>query len=55
MRQYFKKLTTEANTDAPDELADELMLLAEGAIVMAYVAGDANAAARAKATAGKLI
>ncbi len=53
--KYVRELTLAASISEHKTLADELMLLAEGAIVMAYVAGDKNAAANAKSAAGKLI
>ncbi len=53
--KYVRELTMAAGVTAPGELADEIMLLMEGAIVMAYVADDQNAAQNAKAAAAKLI
>ncbi len=53
--KYIQELTTAAGVTNPEELAGELMLLIEGAIVMAYVARDQNAATRAKKTAEKLL
>ena len=53
--KYLRELTKAAGTTEPEDLADALMLLMEGAIVMAYVAGDRKAAARAKTAARKLI
>jgi len=52
---YLRELTKASDLSNHETLADELMLLAEGAIVMAYVAGDKSAAARAKGAAEKLI
>lgn len=52
---YFRELARAAKVPKHEELAGELMLLAEGAIVMAYVAGDKKAAATAKSAAEKLI
>ncbi len=53
--KYIRELVTAAGAADPDELANELVLLMEGAIVMAYVVGDKKAAARAKVAANKLI
>ena len=52
---YVRELTKSAGATEPDALAQGLMLLMEGAIVMAYVAGDRNAAERAKTAAKMLI
>ena len=52
---YVRELTKSAGATEPDALADGLMLLMEGAIVMAYVADDPNAAANAKKAAESLI
>ena len=52
---YVRELTKSAGATEPDALADGLMLLMEGAIVMSYVAGDRNAATRAKMAAEALI
>ena len=53
--KFVRELSIAAGVPEPEELANELMLLMEGAIVMAYVAGDRKAAARAKTAARKLI
>ena len=53
--KFLRELTVAADATEPEELADGLMLLMEGAIVMSYVAGDQNAAARAKTAANTLI
>jgi AcrR family transcriptional regulator len=53
--KYLRQLARAAEVPAPDELADELMLLMEGAIVMAYVAGDQKSPRRAKNAARKLM
>jgi len=53
--KFLRDLSCAAGAHESEELADELMLLMEGAIVMAYVAGDHEAAGRAKNAAGKLI
>ncbi len=52
---YVRELAEAAGVKGPDALAQGLMLLMEGAIVMAYVADDPNAAANAKKAAGTLI
>ncbi len=55
IRRYLGEIANEAGINEAEALADELMLLMEGAIVMAYVAGDHNAAGRARLGAQKLI
>jgi len=55
MQRYITELVEATAASAPDELAASLMLLAEGAIVMAYVADDDKAAIRAKSAAEALI
>jgi AcrR family transcriptional regulator len=55
MQKYIRDLAKLAGVQNHDELADEFMLLAEGAIVMAYVVGDRNAAMGAKKAAQKLL
>ena len=55
MLRYITELAEAAGAPTPDELAASLMLLAEGAIVMAYVADDDKAAIRAKSAAEALI
>ena len=52
---YVRALTKSAGAKESDALADGLMLLMEGAIILSYVAGDGNAAARAKTAAEALI
>ncbi len=52
---YLVELTTAAEAKDPDALAQGLMLLMEGAIVMAYVAGQNDSAAQAKITAKTLL
>jgi hypothetical protein len=52
---YVRELTKSAGAKEPDALADGLMLLMEGAVILSYVAGDGNAAARAKTAAEALI
>ena len=53
--RYLQDLATETDASEPGELANELMLLMEGSIVMAYVAGDQQAASRARRAAAKLV
>jgi AcrR family transcriptional regulator len=53
--RYLQDLATATGVSEPGELANELMLLMEGSIVMAYVAGDQQAASRARRTAAKLV
>ena len=53
--RYLQDLATETGVPEPVELANELMLLMEGSIVMAYVAGDRQAATRARRAAEKLL
>ena len=55
IRRYLGEIANETRITEPEALADELMLLMEGAIVMAHVAGDENAAVRAKQGAQKLL
>jgi AcrR family transcriptional regulator len=55
MLRYLRELTRTAGVADSDQLAEELMLLMEGAIVMAYVTGDRNAAANAARAAARLI
>lgn len=52
---YFREQAEAAGADDAPGLALELMLLMEGAIVMAYVAGLDDAAGQAKAAARKLL
>ena len=52
---YFEELARAADLNAPQQLAEEINLLHEGAISVAHVTGDPNAAARAKAVAARLI
>ncbi len=55
MLAYVRGLAEAAGADDADALAHGLTLLAEGAIVMAYVAGDRRAARHAKAAARTLV
>ncbi len=52
---YFEELARAADLSAPQQLAEEINLLHEGAIAVAHVSGDPNAAARAKTMAARLI
>ena len=54
VRGYLTALAKEAGAGDPAALADQLMLLLEGAIVMRHVAGDRQAAVKAK-TAGETL
>ena len=55
MRDYIKKLCLEAGAKDPDELADALALLLEGAIVTAQVGKKPSAAEIAKKTAQEIM
>lgn len=55
VRSYLKQAAEDAGADDPPELASELMMLVEGATVMAYVAGDKEAAGSARRAAETLI
>jgi len=55
MLRYVRQLAEAAGAADPEELAHGLMLLMEGAIVMRHVAGDREAAARAKTAAKRLV
>ncbi len=52
---YVRELATDAGAEDADALARELMLLMEGAIVMAHVAGQADAARQARKAAKTLV
>jgi AcrR family transcriptional regulator len=52
-RTYLRELAAKAGR--PDDLADHLLLLAEGAIVTASITGDASAALKARAAAARLV
>ena len=52
---YIRSIAAEAGADNADDLAHELNLLIEGAIVYAYVLGDKDAAERAKEMAETFI
>ena len=52
---YLHDLAARAGAADPGELADHLGMLMEGAIVMAHVAGDKDAAAKARRAAELLI
>ena len=55
MWNYVADLAKEAGVKNPDELANEVCLLLEGAIVTAQVSGDPKAASTARNIAEKLI
>ncbi len=55
LREYFAELATEAGLKNPDDLARQLVLLKEGAIVITHLHKDTDAAADAKAAAEILI
>ncbi len=52
---YITRTARQARASAPDELARQLMLITEGAIVTMQVCGDRKAAKRAKQIAARLI
>ena len=52
---YLADLARAAGAEAPEALAGELMMLMEGATVMAHVAGDKAAADKARKAAETLI
>ena len=55
VQAYVRDLAAAAGAADPDALAGELMLLMEGAIVLAHVAGQTDAAGQAGRTADKLL
>jgi hypothetical protein len=55
MFAYLRNLARAAGAADADGLAGQLMLLIEGAIVLAHVAGDKDAARRARAAAETLL
>ncbi len=55
LTKYVRDLAAAAGAPDPDDLADQLMLLIEGAIVTAHVRGSADSARRAKKAAEILI
>jgi AcrR family transcriptional regulator len=52
---YVTRIARQARANAPEQLARQLMLVAEGAIVTMQVCGDEFAAQRAKEVAAKLM
>lgn len=52
---FLRDLAAEAGCDEPARLAEDLMLLTEGAVSLAHVAGRKSAARRAKAIAAMII
>ncbi|WNO09299.1 TetR/AcrR family transcriptional regulator [Teredinibacter sp. KSP-S5-2] len=55
MLDYIRDLASQAAASNPDQLADQLNLLIEGAIVCAHVMGDKEAALKAKEMGMKFI
>ncbi len=55
MRKFIRDLAKEAGASDPDALADELMVLEEGAIGRAHIMGKSDIAKHAKRAAIKLI
>jgi AcrR family transcriptional regulator len=55
LHDYVKKLARDAGAVDPDLLAGQLMLLKQGAIVVAHVSGDIQAGERARVMAEPLI
>ncbi len=55
MHQYLQQLSDQAGAKSPEELADELFLLLEGATVIAQVSQKKNVAKTAKRVASALI
>jgi AcrR family transcriptional regulator len=55
VRGYIRSLAVDAEVEDPGGLADRLMLLIEGATVLAHVCGDLDAARSARESAGILI
>ena len=55
VRSYIRALAEAAGANQPDALANALNLLVEGAITMAYVAGERDAAQRAREAAETLV
>ena len=54
-RAYFRELAEAACVDDPDDIADQWMLLSEGATITALVEDDRDAARRARRAAGVLL
>ena len=55
VRDYIESIATQAGSEQPEELANQINLLIEGAIVCAHVMGDKGAAIRAKNMAELII
>jgi len=55
VRNYVRGLAKDAAARDPDELADQLMLVIEGATAMAHTCAETGAAARARRTAEILL
>lgn len=52
---YLRSLARDAGADDPERLSDQLLLLADGAIIRAAMSGEHGSAAVAKAAAAELI
>ncbi|MEX0300494.1 MAG: TetR/AcrR family transcriptional regulator [Kordiimonas sp.] len=55
LRRYIYELSRQAGAENPDELADEIAILLEGAIVTAQVSGTSGGAKTAKRIAAQLL
>jgi AcrR family transcriptional regulator len=55
MREHFVKLASEAGARDPEELADQFVILFEGAIVTAVTRGDTEPTRKARAAAESLL
>jgi hypothetical protein len=55
MRSYLTELATEAGADDPEDLAERLLILHEGATVASSLGVAADAAQKAKQTAEVLV
>ncbi|MBU2606292.1 MAG: TetR/AcrR family transcriptional regulator, partial [Alphaproteobacteria bacterium] len=52
---YFEQLAVKAGVEKPGELADQLLLLKEGAIIMAHLHDPATVAATARRAANTIV
>lgn len=55
LREYFRKLTEQTDAPDPESLAQQLLILKEGAIVLAHLHGPNDIAREARAAAEVLI